>query len=337
MNILTINFLTNYNKIYFSGIQNKNNNFSQKNGKKPKELLQINAFSPEAYYKNLNNNNSINFEGRLPPKEDKNFPAELDNAIREGKSINAFCREHNLTPPSFYLRVKKYKVDLNKIKQIQQQIKEQKQKELDEKILENHKNGGNIEEFCKKTGICIRTYILRLRKMGIVVKIENQKNAQKEITEKILKNHQEGGDIKKFCETHNMSIHTYYNHLHKAGIHPQKERQKKQKELHNKILKNYEEGGDIKTFCQTHNIKPCVYYYHLRNKYPMIKKRKFFTPEQSNELNKKILINYQEGGNIPKFCQSEGISISVYYNRLKKLGINIHEKNKTESDDKNND
>ena len=386
MKILPTNFLTNYNKFYFSGIQSKNNHFLQKNEEKTEQLPQLDAITSRVYYKFVNNN-QISFGEKSDNNADKKAEElqileELKKAVLSGTLVSEFCRENG------YKRIEtlliKYKEKAEEIKQIR---KEQQQK-LYKKILKNYQAGGNVTKFCQENGILPSTYYTGLKFYGISMnrprrsftKEESEKLNEKvlknyqekgnikkfceengiqppdyyyrlrvyyginfdkkrksftkeeseKLNEKILENHNKGGNVKKFCQKYDIHTDTYTTRLRKLGIHSKEEQEKKQKELDEKILKNHEAGGDVNQFCQKNKIAVSTYKKHLikLGLAPQKTIKKKLTPQERTNIKEKILKNHKEGGNIKEFCEKNGIRQRYYYSCLEEQGISLQKERK---------
>ncbi len=201
--------------------------------------------------------------------------------------------------------------------------------ELEKALL----SGQPMTTFCKENGYTISQIRNLLNKNKAKAQEIKQKKLkqQKKLNEKILKNHETGGDIEKFCKRNDISTFTYYKRLNLFDIksHRRSFTDEQEKELCKKIQQNHEVGGNISNFCKENGITAPTYYYRLDilglNPSRRLPRR---TKEETKELDKKIRKNHRVGGNVENFCKENGIKISTYGAHSRKMGINCEEEQK---------
>ena len=184
-----------------------------------KTFCQENHISQNIYY-------SVLKELGIHKNSDANKNKELNMEIRKnhetGGNIEKFCKEHNISSALYFNRLRYNGEDAI---QKRRKLRIEKQKKLNEAILENYKNDEDIKEFCKKQHINDCTYYRRLKQLGINLKEKNkikalQQNIEnyKLLDEEIKKNYETGGQILPFCKEKRISTATYYKRLKILGL-----------------------------------------------------------------------------------------------------------------------
>lgn len=311
MNILTTNFLTNHNKIYFSGIQNQNSSSLQKNERKQEQLVQLDALTARVYYKTINT--SVNFGQKSGKEPIETLREKILKNYETGGHIIDFCKEYGICTATYYKILAEYHIDPKKRTQEKQSI-------LDKEIIENRQNGGEIRKFCKRKGISTDVYHSRLRKYNLGMKqkiLEKQAALCKEIAE----NDKLGGDIQTFCKEKGISKTTYYHYLKELHIDIKQSKARRYEAIDKKIIENFKNKGSVEEFCKEKDISQTFYYERVK-KLQLIKK-------EQDALNAQIKEHYERKGNIDEFCKQKGITRNTYYKRVEKLGINTDKSRKT--------